>query len=104
MMPRLQVRTNFDALAVTDVCESAQGLLCVVAAEACDLGSSILGLADRLQVRRVGVLVDSAEKAAWGRGDSELCEGEESGSEDGLGEHIGGCLGFHGRLKDWWFD
>lgn len=85
------VRTDFDALAVADVCESTQSRLCVIAAEASDLGGGILGLADRLHVGRVGVLVDSAEEAAWGRSDSELCEREESSSEDGLGEHVGGA-------------
>lgn len=84
------VHTDFDALVVADVSKSAQRLLCVVAAEACDLCGGILGLADGLQVRRVGVLVDGAEKAARGRGDGKLREREEGSSEDRLGKHVDG--------------
>ena len=91
------IRTNFDTLTIADVCESTQSILCVVAAEAGDLGGNILGLADRLQVGRVGVLVDGAEEAARGRSDSELCKGEEGSSEDGLGEHVGGAC------RDFWW-
>lgn len=95
----LVVRTNLDALAVADVCESAQSLLCVIAAEAGDLGSSILGLADGLQVRRVGVLVDGTEEAARRCSDGELCKREEGSSEDGLGKHIGGAQKLFRRLR-----
>lgn len=85
------VRTDFNALAVANVCDSAQSRLCVITAELGDLGSEVLGLADALEVRRVGVLVDGTEEAARGRSNSELCESEESGGEDGLGEHVGGA-------------
>ena len=60
------VRTDFDALAVTVVCNSAQSRLCVITAELGDLGGEVLGLADGLEVRRVGVLVDGTEEAARG--------------------------------------
>lgn len=93
------VRTNFDALAVTDIRKSTQSSLCVVAAELGDFGGSILGLADGLQVRRVGVLVNSAEETAWGRGDGELCERKEGSGEDGLGEHSDGVYGLFEWLR-----
>jgi hypothetical protein len=87
------VRTDFDALAVADICDSAQSRLCVIAAELGDLGGQVLGLADALEVRRVGVLVDGTEEAARGRSNSELCKSEEGSGEDGLGEHVGGACG-----------
>ena len=96
---RAGVRTNLDTLVVADVCKSAQCLLCVVAAEALDLCGDVLGLANGLQVRRVGVLVDSAEEAARGCSDSELCESDEGSSEDGLGEHVGDLYEWFRLLK-----
>jgi len=87
------VRTDFDALTVADVCDSAQSRLCVITAEFGDLGGEVLGLANALEVRRVGVLVDGTEEAARGRSNSKLCESEEGSGEDGLGEHVGGACG-----------
>ncbi len=94
------VRTDFDALAIAKFRESTQSLLCVVAAEAGDLGSSILSLADRLHVRRVRVFIYGAQEAARGRGDGKLGECEEGSSEDGLGEHVGGVNKILGQFDE----
>ena len=88
------VRTNFDSLVVTNIGKSTQGFLCVVTAETSNFRGNILGLADRLQICRIGVLIDGAEKAARGRSDSELSKCEESSGEDGLGEHGVGLCNF----------
>lgn len=95
----MAVRTDFDALVVADICESAQSRLCVITAELGNLCGNILGLADGLQVGRVRVLVDGAEETARGCSDCELCEGEEGSGENGLGEHVGGACGCFERLE-----
>jgi hypothetical protein len=100
----LSQRTNFDALVVADIRKSTQCLLCVIAAELGNIGGCVLGLADRLEVRRVRVLVDGTEETARGRSDGELRKRKESSGEDGLGEHVErvGC-GVQG-YSDEWFD
>lgn len=87
------VLTNFNPSTIADIRKRRQRRLRrVTSAVLRNRARHVLGTAHALDVRRVGVRVDSAEEAARRRSNSDGSKREERRDEEGFGEHLDGIV------------